>query len=127
MWNQAPGSADVVRYQYTNVLYTSGYYNCYTLAVTLGSVCNAEQGATFSASPNDPGNVNCTCPSGNACNPYVDLTQVMTVGEGGGRMHGGRVKGCAWGEGASLWPMHASSYLHWGDKGVNLGTGQRAT
>ena len=84
VWNQAPGSADAVRYQYTNVLYTSGYYNCYTLAVTLGSVCNADQGATFSASPNDPGNVNCTCPSGNACNPYVDLTQVMTVGEVGG-------------------------------------------
>lgn len=89
VWDQAPDSATAVRYQYTNVLYTSGYYNCYTLAVTLGSVCNADQGATFSASPNDPGRVNCTCPAGTSCNPYIDLTQVIVVqcaGIGGGQL-----------------------------------------
>jgi len=55
-----------------------GYYTCYTLAVDLGSTCNADQGATFTASPNDPSMANCTCPvrSSNSCNPYVNLTTV---------------------------------------------------
>ena len=76
VWNQPPGGAS--RYQYTNVLYTSGLFNCYTLAVGLNSVCNSDQGATFTASTNDPNLVNCTCPPGTAgCDPYVDLTKVI--------------------------------------------------
>ncbi len=66
-------------YQYIDVIYAKGYYSCYTLAVTLNSVCNIDQNATFNASPNDPNLVNCTCP-GNQCPPgtsaYSDLSQV---------------------------------------------------
>jgi hypothetical protein len=34
VWNRDPASVPIP-YQYTNVLYTSGYYNCYTLQVNL--------------------------------------------------------------------------------------------
>lgn len=57
MWNANMGAAPM--YQYTDVLYAPGYYNCYTLAVNLTGMCDASIGATFVASPNDPHETKC--------------------------------------------------------------------
>ena len=73
IWN-SPGQ---VAYQYVDVIYSTGYYNCYTLSVDLTQVCDVSQGAMFVASPNDPSTTQCVCPPGSpTCtgNPVVDLS-----------------------------------------------------
>eukprot|EP00798_Chlamydomonas_sp_ICE-L_P010039 gene10039-7930_t len=40
--------------QYVNVVYTSGFYSCYTLAIDLNNVCDVESNSTFNPSRNDP-------------------------------------------------------------------------
>jgi hypothetical protein len=46
------------------------YYNCYTLSVDLTSVCDATRQAFFTASPNDPNFVDCSCPGDPFCPTY---------------------------------------------------------
>jgi hypothetical protein len=46
------------------------YYNCYTLSVDLTSVCDAPRQAVFTASPNDPNLVDCSCPGDPFCSTY---------------------------------------------------------
>lgn len=69
---------DSIGYQYSDVIYAPGYYNCYTLVVNLSSVCDITRGATFVASPNDPMATKCVCPPSAPCadNPVVDFSQV---------------------------------------------------
>ncbi len=92
------------------MIYAPGYYNCYTLAVNLSSVCDISRGAVFVASPNDPTITNCVCPAGAECatQPIVDLRYVSKLiartmlppgaglwrgGEGGGRGEGRQREG----------------------------------
>lgn len=76
LWNSPVG--DSIGYQYSDVIYAPGYYNCYTLVVNLSSVCDITRGATFVASPNDPMATKCVCPPSAPCadNPVVDFSQV---------------------------------------------------
>lgn len=78
MWD----SPTAIQPQYNDVLYAPGFYNCYTLAVNLTSVCDASLNASFVASPNDPNATKCVCPPGAQCQdrPVVDLSTVSCVG-----------------------------------------------
>ncbi|GFR47848.1 hypothetical protein Agub_g9628 [Astrephomene gubernaculifera] len=50
--------------QYVDVLYSTGFYSCYTLSVDLRNVCDPREGATFNPSPN--AGSSCLCSSGTA-------------------------------------------------------------
>eukprot|EP00798_Chlamydomonas_sp_ICE-L_P031379 gene31382-6539_t len=58
--------------QYVNVVYTYGFFSCYTLAIDLTKVCDARVGAVFNPSPNDPSVGTCILPNGKNSEP-VDL------------------------------------------------------
>lgn len=50
------------------MVYTAGFYSCYTLSIDLTQVCDPTQGGVFNPSPNDPTSGVCLC-NGSTCPP----------------------------------------------------------
>jgi hypothetical protein len=82
LWNEPTLAAASPAYE--DIIYSAGYYSCYTLSVDLSRACDASRQAKYNPSPNDPTQTECVCPSGTgtlggaACSP-VDLSARATL------------------------------------------------